>query len=192
MRIGIFGGSFNPPHKMHEAIAKYFIAENLLDKVIFVPTGSKYKYKSNLLSDQDRFNMVKLITDKYDYFDVSAYELKSKVVYTCETLEHYKNKNPNDEIYFICGLDNLSYIDSWKNAEYILENYKILVIRRNTDDLNTVLKKLEKYKDNIIVVDMKETDISSTKIRESINNIDGNYLDEDVLKYIKDNNLYES
>ena len=191
MRIGIFGGSFNPPHKMHEAIAKYFIDKNLLDKVIFVPTGSKYKYKSNLLSDNDRYNMVKLITDKYSYFDVSSYELKSGVVYTCETLEHYKNEYPNDEIYFICGLDNLSYIDSWKNAEYILENFKILVIKRNTDDLNTVLNKLQKYKDNIIVVDMEESDMSSTKIRENLENINSNYLDQDVLKYIKDNNLYE-
>ena len=135
MKIGIFGGSFNPPHKMHEDIAHSLKESNLLDKIIFVPTGSKYKYKNNLLPDQNRYDMVKLITDEYEYLDVSDYELKSEVVYTCETLAYFKDKYPKDEIYFICGLDNLSYIDSWKNAEYILNNFKILVIKRNTDDL---------------------------------------------------------
>lgn len=191
MRVGIFGGSFNPPHKMHEDIGLFFINKNILDKVIFVPTGSKYKYKNNLLSDEDRYNMVKIITDKYEFFEVSDFELKDEVVYTCETLEHYKNTLKDDEIYFICGLDNLSYIDSWKNAEYILENFKILVIKRDTDDLDTVLKSLEKYKDNIIVVDMEESDISSTIIRECIlKHKKTNYLDDDVLKYIVDNKLY--
>ena len=118
MRIGVFGGSFNPPHKMHEDIAHSLKESNLLDKIIFVPTGSKYKYKNNLLPDQNRYDMVKLITDEYEYLDLSDYELKSEVVYTCETLAYFKNKYPKDEIYFICGLDNLSYIDSWKNPEY--------------------------------------------------------------------------
>lgn len=191
MRIGIFGGSFNPPHKTHENIAHYLKENDILDKVIFVPTGSKYKYKNNLLPDEDRYNMVKLITDKYNYLSVSDFELKDEVVYTCETLEYYSFENPDDEIYFICGLDNLSYIDKWKNPEYILENFKIIVIKRDTDNLEEVLKRLEKYKNNIIVINECESPVSSTYIRENINNEDmSDYLDESVLKYIKDNNLY--
>ena len=191
MRIGVFGGSFNPPHKMHEDIAHSLKESNLLDKIIFVPTGSKYKYKNNLLPDQNRYDMVKLITDEYEYLDLSDYELKSEVVYTCETLAYFKNKYPKDEIYFICGLDNLSYIDSWKNPEYILNNFKILVIKRDTDDLESILKKLDKYKNNIIVTDVKENPLSSTKIRENFTNQDMSvYLNENVLKYIKYNDLY--
>ncbi len=191
MRIGVFGGSFNPPHKMHEDIAHSLKESNLLDKIIFVPTGSKYKYKNNLLPDQNRYDMLKLITDEYEYLDLSDYELKSEVVYTCETLAYFKNKYPKDEIYFICGLDNLSYIDSWKNPEYILNNFKILVIKRDTDDLESILKKLDKYKNNIIVTDVKENPLSSTKIRENFTNQDMSvYLNENVLKYIKDNDLY--
>lgn len=191
MRIGIFGGSFNPPHKTHENIAHYFKENNLLDKIIFVPTGSKYKYKNNLLPDEDRYNMVKLITDEYEYLDVSKYELKDEVVYTCETLKHFKEKYPEDEIYFICGLDNLSYIDKWRNPEYILNNFKILVIKRDTDDLESVLKRLDKYKNSIIVVDMEESHLSSTEIRENISKKDMSiYLNKNVVKYIKDNNLY--
>lgn len=191
MRIGVFGGSFNPPHKMHEDIAHSLKKRDLLDKIIFVPTGSEYKYKNNLLPDQNRYDMVKLITDAYDYLDVSDYELKSEVVYTCETLAYFKDKYPKDEIYFICGLDNLSYIDSWKNAEYILNNFKILVIKRDTDDLEKVMKRLDAYKSNILVVDMKENPISSTAIRKDITDSNNSvYLNENVLKYIKDNDLY--
>lgn len=191
MKIGVFGGSFNPPHKMHESIAAYLTHNNILDRIVFVPTGSKYKYKTNLQSDKDRYNMVKIITDKNDKFAISDFELKSKVVYTYETLNHFKEKYESADIYFICGLDNLSYIDSWKNAEYILSNFKILVIRRNNDEIEEVLKRLAKYKDNIIVVDMEENSMSSTMIRENIlkDNV-SIYLDQDVLKYIKDNNLY--
>lgn len=191
MKIGIFGGSFNPPHKMHESIASFFINNKILDKVIFVPTGSKYKYKTNLESDEDRYNMVKLITDKHEDFLVSDFELKSEVVYTYETLTHFKEEYSDSEIYFICGLDNLSYIDSWKNAEYILNNFKILVIKRNTDDLEEVMQRLDAYKSNILVVDMEENPISSTAIRKDITDPKSSvYLDQDVLKYIKENNLY--
>lgn len=191
MRIGIFGGSFNPPHKMHERIAKYLVTNNIIDYVIFVPTGSKYKYKTNLISDEDRYKMVKIITDKYKWCDTSDFELKSRTVYTYETLKHYQELYQDADIYFICGLDNLSYIDSWKESDYILSNYHILVIKRKTDDLKEVLKRLEKYQDNIIVTDLEEEDISSTDIRKNIESTNiNNLLDKDVLAYIKEHNLY--
>ncbi len=189
-KIGIFGGSFNPPHKMHEKIAKYLIDKKYLDKLIFVPTGDKYKYKNNLILARHRYNMLKLITDKDKNLEVSNYELKKKVIYTYETLTYFQNKYKDREIYFICGLDNLSFIDTWKNAKYILENFKVLVIRRRGDNLSNILDKLKDYADNIIVIDLKEENISSTKIRNNIK-IFSNLLDEDVLKYIEKNNLYK-
>lgn len=192
MKIGIFGGSFNPPHKMHKKIAIELIKKHYLDKVIFVPTGSKYKYKNNLLSDKVRFEMLKLMCRDNNNLEVSDYELKEHVVYTYETLNYFKNKYKDDEIYFICGTDNLSYIDKWKNGEDILSNNKLLVIKRNTDDINTLLDKYKDYKDNIIVTDIKENEISSTKIREMIYNNKGveDYLDNKVLDYIVRNKLY--
>ena len=193
MKIGIFGGSFNPPHKMHKKIALELIKKHYVDKVIFVPTGNKYKYKNNLLSDNIRLEMLKLMCIDNEKLEVSDYELKEQVVYTYETLDYFKNKYKDDEIYFICGTDNLSYIDKWKKGEYILSNNKILVIKRNTDDINTLLNKYKDYKDNIIVTDIKENEISSTKIREMIYNNKrvGNYLDKSVDLYIRDNNLYK-
>ena len=77
------------------------------------------------------------------------------------------------------------------NAEYILNNFKILVIKRDTDDLEKVMKRLDAYKSNILVVDMKENPISSTAIRKDITDSNNSvYLNENVLKYIKDNDLY--
>ena len=192
MKIGIFGGSFNPPHKMHKEIAIELIKKHYVDKVIFVPTGSKYKYKNNLLSDKVRFEMLELMCRDNNNLEVSDYELKEHVVYTYETLNYFKNKYKDDEIYFICGTDNLSYIDKWKNGEDILSNYKLLVIKRNTDDINTLLEKYKDYKNNIIVTDIKENEISSTKIREMIynNKRAEDYLDESVYSYIRENNLY--
>ncbi len=192
MKIGIFGGSFNPPHKMHKKIAIELIKKHYVDKVIFVPTGSKYKYKNNLLSDKVRFEMLKLMCRDNNNLEVSDYELKEHVVYTYETLNYFKNKYKDDEIYFICGTDNLSYIDKWKKGEDILTNNKLLVIKRNTDDINTLLDKYKDYKNNIIVTDIKENEISSTKIREMIYNNKGveDYLDNKVLDYIVRNKLY--
>ena len=193
MKIGIFGGSFNPPHKMHKKIAIELIKKHYVDKVIFVPTGSRYKYKNNLLSDKVRFEMLKLICKDDNNLEVSDYELKDYVVYTYETLNYFKNKYKDDDIYFICGTDNLSYIDEWKKGEYILFNYKILVINRKTNDINKLLEKYKYYKDNIIVTDIKQNEISSTKIREMIYNNKriGDYLDNEVELYIRDNNLYK-
>ena len=192
MKIGIFGGSFNPPHKMHKKIAIELIKKHYVDKVIFVPTGSKYKYKNNLLSDKVRLEMLELMCRDNNNLEVSDYELKEHVVYTYETLDYFKNKYKDDEIYFICGTDNLSYIDKWKKGEDILSNNKLLVIKRNTDDINTLLDKYKDYKNNIIVTDIKENEISSTKIREMIYNNKGvnDYLDNKVLDYIVRNKLY--
>ena len=137
MRVGIFGGTFNPPHKMHLNIALILIKNNYVDKVIFVPTGNKYDRK-DLNNELDRFNMVNLMIKDYDNLEVSDYELGNKRRYTYETLNYFKSLYKNDEIYFICGIDNLKEITTWKNYEYILNNFKILVIKRNDIDINNI------------------------------------------------------
>lgn len=193
MKIGIFGGSFNPPHRMHKSIAKYLIDKNYVDKVIFVPTGSKYKYKNNLLPDDIRLKMVELMIQNQDNMSVSDYELKEEVVYTCDTLKYFSELYPNDKIYFICGTDNLTYVNKWKNGLYLLENYKFLVINRKTDDINEILIRFKKYQNNFVIADMPMEEVSSTMIREGLFNRSENvinYLDKDVYEYIIQNNMY--
>lgn len=193
MKIGIFGGSFNPPHKMHTDIAEYLLNNKYLDKVIFVPTGDKYSYKNNLTDACHRLKMLELATKLNHSIEVSDYELKSKVVYTCETLEYFKKKYLGCEIYFICGTDNLSYIDEWKNGLQILNDYKILVIKRETDDIDELLEKYKNYSKNIIQVDIKMNPLSSTSIRNKIKNnevLTDREIDKEVLNYIKKEKLY--
>ena len=177
---------------MHKHIAISLIKKHYVDKVIFVPTGSKYKYKNNLLSDKVRLEMLELMCKDNNNLEVSDYELKEKVVYTYETLDYFKNKYKNDEIYFICGTDNLSYIDKWQRGKYLLSNYKLLIIKRNSFEITSILEKYKDYKDNIIVTDIEENEISSTKIREMIynNKRAETYLDKDVSDYITRNKLY--
>lgn len=193
MKIGVFGGSFNPPHKMHLNIGLELVNKQYVDKVIYVPTGSKYKYKNNLLPDKNRLEMLNILTKNQEYLGVNDYELKDEVVYTCETLAYFKKLYPNDQIYFICGADNLSYIDKWKNGEEILNNYKIIAMKRAGEDIEELLKKFEDYQENIIVADVEQQDISSTDIREKLKNNENvlDVLDKDVYEYIRKNKLYE-
>ena len=193
MKIGVFGGSFNPPHKMHLKIGLELVNKQYVDKVVYVPTGSKYKYKNNLLPDKNRLEMLNILTKNQENLGVNDYELKDEVVYTCETLAYFKELYPNDQIYFICGADNLSYIDKWKNGEEILNNYKIIVMKRKGEDIEKLLKKFEYYQENIIVADVEQQDVSSTDIREKLKNNENvlDVLDKDVYEYIRTNKLYE-
>lgn len=186
MKIGIFGGTFNPPHNMHKNIAVNLIKNNYLDKVIFVPTGNRYN-KKDIIDFKDRYNMVKLIVDDKNLY-VSDYECKNTLTYTYQTLDHFKKLYPSDQIYFICGSDNLKEITSWKNYEYILTNYNLLVVKRNNDNLDKILKKV--YNKNIILANIKLDNISSTYIRNNIDKDVSNVVADNVLRYINDNKLY--
>ena len=195
MKIGIFGGSFNPPHKMHEEIAKQLIETKEVDTIIFVPTGMKYEYKNNLIENKYRLDMLELIAKKSNKFQVSDYECKEVPVYTYQTLDHFKKIYPNDELYFICGADNLSYIDKWKNADYLINTYHFLVIVRNTNTIDELLEKNKDHLDHIKVSSITPAPISSTNVRELIREEKleeaKKYVSEEILDYIIKNNLYK-
>ena len=187
MKIGIFGGSFNPPHVKHKKIADKLLENGYIDKLIFVPTGDDYQ-KNDLIDGVHRYNMLKLICDK-DNLLVSDYEVKNGLKYTYETLDYFKSQYPNDEIYFVLGFDNLSYFNKWKNYEYILNNYKLLVISRNDD---IFLDFLSDYKDNIVYTNLEKEDVSSSEIRENLkSNRNSNKIDEAVKSYILKHDLYK-
>lgn len=191
MKIGIFGGCFNPPHNMHKKIALDLIDKDYLDKVIYVPTGNKYN-KKDLVSFIDRYNMLNLMTKDLVNLEVSDFEYKNDLVYTYQTLDYFKEKYQDNEIYFICGTDNLKEIKFWCNYKYILKNYKLLVIKRNDDKIDNILEELIEYKNNIIISQVESKVLSSTLIINNINN--QNYcknIDDKVYKYIRNKNLYK-
>jgi nicotinate-nucleotide adenylyltransferase len=187
MRIGIFGGSFNPVHNMHKNISLELINKSYLDMVIYVPTGDNYN-KKDLISFKDRLNMLKLMVLEDNKLIVSDIGNSNDYQYTYQVLDYFKNIY-NADIYFICGSDNLSLFDTWMEYKYILENYKLLVIKRNNDNIDDILNEYNEYIRNIIVSDIEEVKLSSSMIRNEIDNA-LEYLDPNVYAYIKKNNLY--
>lgn len=189
MKIGIFGGSFNPPHKIHKEIGMYLVNSKYLDKVIYVPTGDKYE-KKDLISSNNRIDMLKIMIKNNNYLEVSDYEIKNNLVYTYQTLDYFKNKYKDSEIYFICGSDNLREFKTWKKFNYILNNYRLIVFKRNDDNIEKILENLNIK--NIIVIDKVFGNLSSTYIRKELEEGKNvlNLVDNEVVEYIENNKLY--
>lgn len=197
--IAIFGGSFNPPLNSHLELAKKIVKNlNYIEKIIYVPVSTKYNRKSNLVEDTHRYNMLKIMCKDEEKLEVSDIELTYKrQLYTIETLDIFKNKYPNHDIYFIMGTDNLKDLHTWKEPERILRNYKIIVLERGEDKLEEIIENDELLKKNktsiIIAKKIKPIKISSTMIREKIKNEEDvkDFFKEEVLEYIFKNGLYK-
>ena len=195
--IAIFGGSFNPPINSHITLAKEIMNKfNSIEKLIFVPVSTRYQ-KQDLAQDEHRYNMLKLICNKEEMLQVSDIELKQeKQLYTIQTLDIFKQKYKDYDIYFVMGTDNLKELETWKEAERLLNEYKIIVLERDNDNLLQMLQKnsfLNKYKDSLIKIEgIDKIFLSSSMIREKIKNGEEveQFIDEDVLEYIKENGLY--
>ena len=152
--LAIFGGSFNPPLNSHFSLAQQIVNEyENIEKVIFVPVNSKYQ-KEGLLENKHRYNMLKLVCDKNENFIVSDIELKQeKQLYTIETLELLQKQYPNNIICFTIGTDNLKQISTWGEAEKLVTDFKILVLERDEDSMDEIIKQdnfLLEHKDSFI------------------------------------------
>lgn len=195
--LAIFGGSFNPPLNSHFSLAEQMITEyKNIEKVIFVPVGSKYN-KKGLIEDYHRYNMLKAVCDKNEKFEVSDIEIVQKEqLNTLETLEILQKEYPEYTLCFTIGSDNLKELSTWGLAEKLVEKFKILVIERDTDNMEEIIEKDEfliKHQDSLIKVKENiRSNISSTFAREKMKKAKSiRYLTPDeVYFYIKENNLY--
>ena len=166
MKIGIYGGSFNPPHKMHKAIVDEILKKGYVDKIIVVPTADNYK-KPNLVPGSFRVKMCEGIFKNNKRVEVSSFEVDGSL-YTLNTLNHFHEKYPKADLYFILGTDLFATLEQWYKYEQILQNYQLLVIARDTNDYYKELAKFDKYKDKIKLANVKPRIISSTEIRNII------------------------
>lgn len=191
MKIGIFIGCFNPVHMAHVACAKELLEKGMIEKIIFVPVGDAYE-KEGLVSAEHRLAMLEIVTKNEPKFEISDVEIRHGKLYTYQTLDYYKEMYPRDEIYLIIGTDNLSQIYWWKKQNYILKSYNIIVLTRD----NMKKEDFPKYSnfENIVFVNSNKP-VSSTEIRKFIKNKNykqaGKLLDDEVLEYIRSNNLFE-
>ena len=108
MKIGIYGGSFNPPHKMHKEIVMQLIKKGYVDRMIVVPTADNYD-KPYLLNGKDRFNMLKEMFRNNKYVEVSDYEIQGKL-YTINTLNHFQKIYHDDSLFFVLRNRLICYI----------------------------------------------------------------------------------
>ncbi len=190
-RIGLFGGTFDPPHKAHTELAKKVLADFSLDKVIFIPAGNPPHKQENQKCDKlHRFNMVKIAVSGNDKFLVSDYDLNNeKPNYSYLTIAHFKKEFPEDEIFFIIGADSLRDFPFWKNYKELLTLCKFIVAPRPNVPKKDYYKNFDKDDDlsAFLFVEDFSYDLSSTDLRK---NLTEDELPDGVYKYIKENRLY--
>lgn len=175
-RYGIIGGTFDPIHYAHLYIAYEAKQQLDLDEVIFMPAGKQPLKANKVVTDSKlRYDMVKAAIESYDEFSVSNYEIeKGGLSFTYETLEDYKNKSTEDmELFFITGSDCLVTLGQWREVEKIFSLATLVVFPRDRMSKKEMIQKKqaieEKYNGKIIILDLKELEISSTYIRERVN-----------------------
>ncbi len=183
MRIGLFGGAFNPFHNGHLAIAKTAIEKANLDKLIFIPTGNAPHKKETRVSRTDRLNMLKSAIKGEEKMFVSDYELrKDTVSYSADTTEYFKSMYPDDELFFIIGDDSYNQLDTWHEPERIMKAATLLVFPREGAEVFPPAME----------IDMPRVEISSSVVREKIKlgKDCRNLLPKSVFDYIIKNSLY--
>ena len=181
MRLGIFIGSFNPPHKGHIKIVNYLLDNNVVDKVLIVPTEN-YWDKQNLVDIKHRINMLKFYENKNIIIDTENNEYS----YTYLLMRKLNDTYKDDILYLVIGADNIINFDKWKNYQELLK-YNIIIMGRDNIDIEKYINKFSEG--HFITLDDYKCDISSTGLR---NNINSDNIDEPVLQYIKKNNLYKN
>jgi|SRR5690554_377800 len=185
--IIVYGGTFNPPTKAHEKIANLLIRKYNPQKFMFLPVGDNYTQKDKSTSFYHRKNMLELVF-KEPIFTVSSIENSETYKGTYWALNHIKDTYKSD-VYFVLGADNILNLDKWIESKRLVSEYKFIVLtRKGYDALGLIKEKHSKYLNNFYIIDFN-VDISSTEFRKNPKLT--NYLNQEVLKYIKNNNLYE-
>lgn len=170
-KIGIMGGTFNPIHNGHLALAEHAYREYFLDEVVFIPSGKPF-YKTDIwiASDKDRLEMVLLAIEDKPYFSLCTMEIERPGnTYTIDTMEQLQRENREDSYYFLIGADSLLDLKEWYRAEELLKITKFIVATRNhanMQDLCNVADQLTRqYGTEFSFLNMPNIDISSTDIR---------------------------
>lgn len=165
MRIGLFGGSFNPIHNAHVRLASIICREAQLDEVWFmVSPHNPLKQQQGLMDENDRLQMVRLALENEPHLKPCDYEFHlERPSFTWNTLQHLSKDYPQHEFHIIIGGDNWSLFHKWAHHEDILRNYHIIIYPRKDAETDTAL-----LPPNVTIVRMPEMNISSTMVRERL------------------------
>ena len=194
-RIGMMGGTFNPIHNGHIAIAEKALNQFNLDKIIFITAGKMpHKKNEGVLNANIRHKMVCKAIKYNPRFETSDYEInKQTPSYTFETLRYFKKQSKDNELYLIIGGDSFHNITEWYRPRAIMELCTFLVYERKGYDYEQDFERLKKdYYFHSELIKADNIDISSSEIREKISKGEdvSNLLPPKVYRFILRNNLY--
>lgn len=187
-RVGILGGSFNPPHVAHLLIAEQVRSQLGLEKVYFMPNYlPPHVDEKPTLDPALRLNMLQLAISSNPYFEVETIELERKEKsYTVDTMKRLKKRYPHREYYFIIGGDMVEYLPKWKSIEEVLQLVKFVAVERPS------YGKQSPYP--VLWVDVPLMELSSSEIRKKVLYHQSiRYLvPENVERFIVEKELYQS
>lgn len=193
MKIGIFGGSFDPIHTGHAIIAQHVITSGVVDQLWLMvsPVNPLKADKVRQVSDADRLRMAEMVSRPMEGVETSAFEFSMpKPSYTIDTLNALQEKFPDDEFYLVIGADNWEVFGKWRNSDEILAKYHVLIYPR----LGHEVVIPDDLKSHVQLIDAPVIELSSTEIRERL--ASGHsvryYVPDEVLGYINRKNLYRT
>lgn len=186
-KVGILGGTFNPPHLGHLIIANEVRDALQLDEVRFMPTAQSPHKEVNGASATDRFKMVELAVEPYPHFVAFPFEIeRGGISYTFDTMQVLKQLEPESDFYFIVGGDMIDGLPTWYRIEELVKIVTFVGVQRPGND----------GKSNIPIryVEIPQIDISSTLLRQRF--AQGQtvtfFIPEKVEAYIRQEGLYGS
>jgi len=170
MRIGIYGGSFNPVHFGHVGLAKWVIEHTDLDELWLLVSPNNPLKPANLLAPEgERLAAVREAVKDIPHVKASDFEFSlPRPSYTANTLRELQKAYPDTEFTLIIGEDNIAIFDRWREYEYILNHFRVFVYpRRGSDSISNFKFQISNAKNIIFLASAPLFDISSTAIRHS-------------------------
>ena len=165
IRIGILGGTFDPPHKGHVQISQITLRKIKLNKILWVVTKKNPLKKKPYLSAEARIKLSKKITKNKKKIFIKYFDEKIKSSNTFNLLKYIKTKNKKADLFFLIGADNLKKFHKWKNWNKIPQLAKIVVFPRKNCSINSIASK-KLHKKDFIYIKSKKINISSSLIRK--------------------------
>ncbi|RYG25410.1 nicotinate (nicotinamide) nucleotide adenylyltransferase [bacterium] len=195
MRIGILGGTFDPPHNGHLAVARAAMKELALDEILFVPAAKNpLKGVGPRASAEDRLTMLGLLVAGEPTMGVVDVELqRGGQSYTVDTLSDLHLVRPGD-YWFILGADALKGLNEWKQPAKLLRMCRLGVVARpSTTDSDVAMRVAAPHRDRIDVIRMNPMDVSSTEIRNRLaqRKTIAPYVPQAIDAYIEEKGLYQ-